>query len=96
MHVDSAMAPVAAELFPAPQSEHTAAPVEDLYLPGVHCVHGPPFGPDAPALQMQLLTDPLLAGELELAGQAVQLPAPDAAYVLTPQSVHDVNGDEDV
>jgi hypothetical protein len=45
---------------------------------------------------MQLLTSPLLAGELELAGQPVQLPAPAAAYVLAPQSVHPVNGDTDV
>jgi len=45
---------------------------------------------------MQLLTDPLLAGELELAGQPVQLPAPAAAYVLAPQSAHAVNGDADV
>ena len=56
----------------------------------------PPFGPEAPAMQMQLVTSPLLAGELELVGQSLQLPAPEAAYVLTPQSAHAVNGDTDV
>jgi hypothetical protein len=45
---------------------------------------------------MQLLTDPLLAGEFEFVGQSVQLPAPAKAYVLTPQSAHPVNGDTDV
>ena len=48
-----------------------ADPVDVLYFPATHAVHGPPSGPVDPALQVQLVKAALPAGELESAGQAV-------------------------
>jgi hypothetical protein len=51
----SAVAPIEVEYFPVTQFVHAAVPVSGLYVPATHCVHGPPFDPDAPALQVQLV-----------------------------------------
>ena len=63
VHTPDPVAPGVVEYVPAPQSVHTAVPVEPLYLPAKHDVHGPPFGPVAPALQVQLAKVLLPAGE---------------------------------
>ena len=65
MHVEFAEAPTAAEYVPAPQSVQTADPVDVLYLPATHAVHGPPFGPVDPVLQVQFVKAALPVGEVE-------------------------------
>ena len=60
-----------------------------LYLPAPHAVHAPPSGPRQPALQVQLLKAVLCPGELEYAGQLLQLTAPDTfLYLPVPHAVH--------
>jgi hypothetical protein len=59
LHVVLVVAPDAIEYVPAPQSEHVAAPVDVLYFPATHRLHGPPSGPVDPALQVQLAKVPL-------------------------------------
>jgi hypothetical protein len=58
-----------------PPEHVTVAAVTDWYLPASHAVHGPPFGPGEPALQVQLDKDMLPAGELEFDGQSVHEPS---------------------
>jgi hypothetical protein len=58
-------APTVVEYFPTPQSVQTTVPVDVLYLPVTHCVHTPPFGPDAPLSQMQFVEAPLPASDEE-------------------------------
>ena len=49
-HVESAVAPTAAEYVPAPQSVQTPGPTSALYFPATHAVHGrTPLLEDAPA-----------------------------------------------
>ena len=74
---------------PAPQLLHTAVPTVSLYLPAMHKVHGPPFGPEKPILQMQLASVlQVLQDEPELLGHVVQLHVPAvAAYAPTPQGI---------
>ena len=83
-------APVAAEYVPAPQSVHSADPVDSLYFPATHAAHGSPTGPVDPALQVQFVKAPLPAGELEFDGQALHVElveAPTAVeYVPASQS----------
>jgi hypothetical protein len=45
-------------------------------LPATHAVHAPPFIPDQPALHVQFVNAVLCTGELELAGQLLQLDDP--------------------
>jgi hypothetical protein len=76
----------ALEYVPAPQSVHTADPVEDLYFPATHAVHEPPSGPVHPALQVQLVKEfefdrQTLHAELAEAPTALE-------YVPSEQSVH--------
>ncbi len=60
-----------------------------LYLPASHAVHGPPSGPDQPALQVQSAKAVLCAGELEPAGQLLQLVDPaEPLYLPTTHAVH--------
>ena len=60
---------------------HAADPVDALYLSASHAVHGPPFGPVAPALQLQFVKASLPAGELEFDGQSEHATDPvDALY----------------
>lgn len=63
VHTPDPVAPGVVEYVPAPQSVHVAAPVDVLYFPATQFTHGPPFGPEAPALQVQLAKVPLPAGE---------------------------------
>ena len=52
-------------------------------------MHVPPSGPCQPALQVQLLKAVLCPGELEYAGQLLQLTAPDTfLYLPVPHAVH--------
>jgi hypothetical protein len=68
---------------------HAEAPVASLYVPAPHAVHVPPSGPDQPTLQVQLLKAVLCSGELESAGQLLQLSAPDTIlYLPAPHAVH--------
>ena len=65
------------------------SPAALLYLPAPHAVHVPPSGPRQPALQVQLLKAMLCSGELEFAGQLLQLTAPDTfLYLPGPHAVH--------
>ena len=60
-----------------------------LYLPAPHAVHVPPEGPHQPALQVQLLTAVLCSGELDFAGQLLQLSAPNTfLYLPSPHGPH--------
>lgn len=53
--VAAAVAPVAAEYVPAPQSVHVALPVSVLYVPATQAVHGPDSsGPVKPTLHCAL------------------------------------------
>jgi hypothetical protein len=75
-HPGQVVAPTAIECVPASQSEQLAFPFNVLYMPATHTVHGPPFGPVHPALQVQFVLTELPAGELapplERDGQSVQ------------------------
>ncbi len=65
------------------------SPAALLYSPAPHAVHVPPSDPDQPALQVQLLKAVLCRGELEFAGQLLQLRAPDTLlYLPVPHAVH--------
>ena len=63
LHFELSEAPAAAEYVPAPQSVQVAVPVNVLYFPATHAVHGPPSGPENPALQVHAVTLP--GGALE-------------------------------
>ncbi len=76
------------EYVPAPQSVHTADPVDTLYFPVTHAVHVPPSGPVHPVLQVQLVKAALPAGELEFDGQTLHVELTAVEYVPAPQSVH--------
>jgi hypothetical protein len=56
-----------------PPEHVTVAAVTDWYLPATHPLHGPPFGPGKPALQLQFVKPALPAGELEFVGQSVHV-----------------------
>jgi hypothetical protein len=51
---------------------HASVPVVILYLPAAQDVHGPPFGPVKPKLQVQLAS--VVPALPEFAGQAVHVP----------------------
>jgi len=59
---------------PAAQLAHAAVPGSFLYEPSGHAEHGPPSGPENPALQVQLLLVVLPGGELEPGGHDMQAP----------------------
>jgi hypothetical protein len=63
VQVPATEVPVASEYVPTTQSVQTAVPFVVLYFPATHCVHGPPFDPEEPALQMQACTDVALSVE---------------------------------
>jgi H2-forming N5,N10-methylenetetrahydromethanopterin dehydrogenase-like enzyme len=92
MHVELAEAPTAVEYVPAAQSLQTADPVNALYCPASHGVQVSPSGPENPALQVQLVTTALPAGELEFGGQSLHVELAEAPksveYVPVAQSVH--------
>ena len=65
------------------------SPAAILYSPAPHTVHVPPSGPRQPALQVQLLKAVLCSGELESAGQLLQLTVPDTfLYLPVPHGTH--------
>ena len=72
--------------------ETAFASVDDLYLPATHVEHGPPSGPDEPALQVQLVSAPLPGPEYELEGHAEHMESDVAPvtdeYVPAPQLLH--------
>ena len=60
-----------------------------LNFPLTHAVHVPPSAPHQPALQVQLLKAVLCSGELDSAGQLLQLRAPDTfLYLPETHGVH--------
>ena len=73
-HVTSAPSSAAATYLPGPQALHGAGPASALYFPATHFVHGPPSGPEDPALQVQADVDTLAMGESEFIGHASHLP----------------------
>jgi hypothetical protein len=54
-----------------PQSVHAEESLSCEYFPTSHSTHGPPFGPEKPALQVHI---ELPASAFELAGQSTQPP----------------------
>jgi len=83
--------PVLMEYLPATQLTHAALPVSILYFPATHCIHVPPSDPVAPALQMQLESVPLPAGDCEFATHpthAFEVSPLAVEYWLIKQSVH--------
>jgi hypothetical protein len=65
--VDEALAPTSAEYVAVPQSVHATLPGLVLYFPATHVEQTPPFGPEDPALQVQIALD---AAEFEFTGQS--------------------------
>ena len=63
--VVTCVAPAADEYLPATQLVQSTVPIVFLYFPATQLVHGPPFGPVKPALQMQAVEDELPAGVSE-------------------------------
>ena len=57
---------------PPPQLVHAIEPVVVLYVPATHAVHGPPFGPVVPMLQIHSVIPLLAESELEKEGHATQ------------------------
>ena len=92
-HALSAVAPLAVENLPAPQSVQAAFPGPALYLPATQPAHVAPLVPmKKPALQMHAETVALPAGAFEFAGHAEQVfsvVCPTAAeYLPLVQTVH--------
>ena len=75
-------APITLEKVPALHSEHPELPLASLYLPPVHAVHAPPFGPEVPAMQMQSDRRLEPAALFEFAGHALQVPFDKASDVV--------------
>jgi hypothetical protein len=74
---------------PATQSVQAADPVDVLYFPATHAVHGPPFDPVDPALQVQFVKAALRAGEVELVGQTLHMSDPvTALYFPATHATH--------
>ncbi len=70
LHVELVEDPIVVEYVPATQSEQVAVPVDSLYFPATHAVHGPPFVPIDPALHVQFA---LPTDELEFNGQSLHV-----------------------
>ena len=63
-----------------------------LYFPATHSAQVPPSGPDEPALQVQLVTAELPAGDVALAGHAMHERADDSfEYLPAEQGIHVVD-----
>ena len=67
------VAPEVVRYLPALQSRHMEAPVIILYFPAAHAAHGPPFDPENPTLQRQLVETLLPLGDSEFPGQLWQV-----------------------
>jgi hypothetical protein len=79
--VPASVAPTVVEYVPAAQLSQTALPLVVLYFPTTHAVHGPPFGPEKPTLQVQAASSEPARGELEAVGHATQVAAAEAPVV---------------
>ena len=66
----------AGELVFVGQVLQASDPGEDLYVPASQAPHGPPSGPEEPALQVQAVATRLPKGELEFEGQVSHVAAP--------------------
>lgn len=98
VHTIAETAPTAVEYVPFTHSVHTTLPAASLNFPAKHFVHGPPSGPDAPALHVQLVADELPKRELESVGHVEHadsavasstdenLPAPQSRQAFAPAS----------
>jgi hypothetical protein len=73
LHVAAVVAPDVVEYCPCAHGEQVALPVDILYFPASQLVQGPPFGPEEPALQMQLAKVPLPSGEYVFEGHPVHV-----------------------
>ena len=71
--------------FPDVHKEQGADPDKFLNLPAIHAMHGPPFGPVNPLLQVQLLMETLPANDEELVLQNSQ-PADPFIVLKVPAS----------
>ena len=91
-HVETSVAPTAAEYVPISQPMQLAGPTSALYFPGTHSKHVPPSSPDEPALQVQAVETELPKRDVEFVGHAEHVEtwfAPtDAEYVPITQSMH--------
>ena len=65
-------APTLVEKVPAGQSEHAAEPGSALNLPAAQAAHCPPFTPEKPGMQAQLLADALAGGDDDFGGHVKQ------------------------
>ena len=87
--------PVATPYLPEPQAVQDVSedpPFSTRYLPASHAVHGPPFAPEYPSLQVQLDKPELRGVELVFAGQVKQVDEPTAnEYVPRSQSIQVVS-----
>ena len=63
MQTPASDAPSELEYFPLPQFVQATDPTVALYFPARQLAHGPPFGPDEPALHLQSLVAWLPGGE---------------------------------
>jgi hypothetical protein len=60
-----------------------------LNVPAAHATHGPPSGPEYPALHVQSAASPEPSAEVESAAHPTQLPAPGPALnVLAAHTTH--------
>ena len=66
-------APEVGRYLPAPHATHEVSPVTILYFPATQAVHGPPFDPENPMLQRQLVETLLPLGDSEFPGQLWQV-----------------------
>ena len=73
---DSTPAPA---YFPFSQLLHSADPLVGLYDPFVHCVHGPPSGPEVPTLHAHAVRAVLRSGAVESASQSSHVADPTAS-----------------
>ena len=91
-HVDVPVAATAVEYFPSPHELQSGDPVDVVYFPGSHAAHGPPAGPEKPAMQKQLVEFELPGGEEEFAGHCwhvdIFVAATAVEYFPSPHEVH--------
>ena len=73
---------------------HSPAPVTALYFPGTHATHGPPLGPEKPALHAQFAKDELLKVEIEFPGQNKHSEVSVDEYVPGWHSTHSHEGEK--
>ena len=87
-HAAEEFAPGTTEYDPAGHDTHALEPVTFLYCPAAHGEHTPPFGPVYPALQVQLLRNPLELGAREFPGHRLQLGLPSGDHCPNGQLRH--------